>query len=112
MNSEEEEKKGMTSGCWLFIGGFWCFVFYLRFFTYSPSAEGPANYILIVLGLTMVFGFFAEIKQAKVEEKVILIRPDDQKRIEQEQAELRAAREANAKEREIQERIKKAIDNL
>ena len=116
MNNEEEdeeEKKEMTSGAWLFMGGFWALCFYLRFFTYSPSAESGLNYILIVLGLIMVGGFFAEIKQAqaKTEEKVYYITPDHS-RIEQEQAELRAAREASAKEREIQERIKKAIDNL
>lgn len=110
MNNEEENKE-FDAVCWIVLT-FTAILLALVFKKVPDDLFWPAIVAEGLLALAF-YGVLMSIdpKQQNTEQKVYYITPDQSRR-EQEQAELRAAREASAKEREIQERIKKAIDNL
>lgn len=110
VKSEAEKKREKDVQGFIFMVGVWLLCFYLRFFTDNQHAEGAMNYVLVVLGLLLIFGLYAE---SKKDEKQKQAQQTQQKQQVKQQAETVArAKQISNEELEIQKRIQRTIDEL
>ena len=109
--NNEEEKTHLTVENFLWMVGFWGVCFYMRFFFDAPdSAKMPLNYILIVLGISLIGGVWMQNKQDT--EAAVLAQKQAQIQAQAKADELRAEQEVAAKKRARQQELNRMIDEL